>query len=99
MPCPSTGPKTFCTGPNFLYWTKICLDICLCQTKREFVFSFSDSTKFLGVALNAKEFLVRHKIFGQAQNSLEPVEGQGISFLPSYKRINDIKTSSPNLSL
>ena len=31
-----------------------------------------------GVALNAVQFLVWHKIFGPAQNILGPVEGQGI---------------------
>ena len=86
MPCPSTNPKIVCAGPNFLCQTKIYLDIVpvpnfLCQTKRLFLFSkfsFSTGTVFFGVALNAKEFMVRHKIFEPAQNILGPVEGQGI---------------------
>ena len=40
---------------------------------------FSTGTKNFGVALNAIQFLVLHKIFGPAQNILGHVEGQGIS--------------------
>ena len=32
MPCPSTGPKMFCAGPNFLCLTKIILILCPSQT-------------------------------------------------------------------
>jgi hypothetical protein len=86
MPCPSTGPKIVCAGPNFLCQTKIYLDILpvpnfWCQTKRLFVLSkshFSAGTKSFGVALNAIQFLVLHKIFGLAQNIWGLVEGQGV---------------------
>ena len=55
----------------------------LCQTKRWFAFSkfnFSADTSNFGVARNAIQFLVWHKIFGPAQNILGPV-GQGIKTL------------------
>ena len=67
--------------------TKIYLQIVvvtkfLCQTKRWFAFSkigFCADTKVFEEALNAVKFLGRLKKFGQAQNILGPVKGQGIS--------------------
>ena len=87
MPCPFIGPKIVCAGPIVLCRTKIYLHIVpvpnfLCQTKRWFIFSkfhFSAGTKLFGVALNAIQFLILHKIFGPAQNILGLVEGQGLS--------------------
>ena len=84
MPCPFTGPKMFWACTNFLCQTKNLFTFCgshkhfvpdkkliciqqnwfLCQQKR-----FWRGTKFLGWL----------KIFGQAQNVLGPVKGQGIS--------------------
>ena len=70
MPCPFTGPKMFCTGPNFLR-----------QPKN--LTSFSASSKNFvpaqrTILLNANHLFVLHKMFGQAQNILGPVKGQGI---------------------
>ena len=81
MPCPFTGPKTFCSGPNFLS-----------QPKNLIAFSASSKTFVPAqkpILLNAdhllfwhkmfvNKFLVRHKKFGLAQNILGPVKGQGI---------------------
>ena len=72
MPCPFTGPKLFCDGPNFLS-----------QPKN--LTAFSASTKpFVParkpILLNANHLFVWHKKFGPAQNILRPVEGQGNSF-------------------
>ena len=44
------------------------------------------------MALNATEFLVRHKIFGPSQHILGPVEGQGTSFPQSFV----VSISTPN---
>ena len=87
MPCPSTGPKIVCDGPNVMCQNKIYLDIepfpnFLRQTKKLFAFSkfiFSGSVIFFGVAPNAIQFLVWLKIFGPVQNILGPVKGQGIN--------------------
>ena len=74
MPCPSTGPKMFRSGPNFLS-----------QSKNVIVFSATSKTKFIewkssfGLAQNVYQFLVQSKKFGPARNILGPVEGQGIS--------------------
>ena len=73
-PCPSTGPKIVCDGPNVMCQNKIYLDIepfpnFLCQTKKWFAFSkfiFSGRANFFGVALNAIQFLVWPKKFGLA---------------------------------
>ena len=40
---------------------------------------FLSGTKCLWLAQYVNKFLVRHKIFGLAQNILRPVKGQGIS--------------------
>jgi hypothetical protein len=87
MPCPSTGPKLFWAGPNFMARPKIYIHFVpvpniLCPTKRWFPFSkfgFCAGTKVFEEALNAIEFLNLLKKFGPAQKSLGPVEGQGIS--------------------
>ena len=39
---------------------------------------FWSGTKSLGTGQDGNQFLVRHKIFGPAQNILGPVKGQGI---------------------
>ena len=64
MPCPFTGHKMFCAGPNFCARPKIYLRIVavtniLCQTKRWFAFSkivFCVGTKVFEEALNAVKF-------------------------------------------
>ena len=70
MPCPFTGPKMFCAGPNVLS-----------QSKDLIAFSASSKT-FVPpqkpILLNANDFLVRHKKFEPAQKILGPVKGQGI---------------------
>ena len=79
MPCPFTGPRMFCAGPNFCARPKIYLHIVavtniLCQTKRWFAFSkigFYAGTKDFEEALNAVKFLGWLKKFGPAQNTLE----------------------------
>ena len=89
MPCPFTGPKMFCAGPNVLCLTKNLFTYCGSQKnfvpdQRWFAFSkigFCASTKIFEEALNAFKFLGRHKTFGPAQNILGPVKGQGMSFL------------------
>ena len=89
MPCPFTGRKMFCAGPNVL-----------CQTKNLFTYCASHNhfvpdkkmiciqwnwflcwTKAFEEALNAINFLEWLKTFGPAQNILEPVKGQGITCL------------------
>ena len=71
MPCPFTGPKMYCAGPNFLS-----------QPKN--LTAFSASSKTFGpvqktILLNANHLFVWHKKFGPAQNILGPVKGHGIS--------------------
>ena len=87
MPCPFTGHKIFCAGPNILS-----------QPKNLTAFSASLKTFVLAqkpILLNANHlfvwpkclllpqyvnrFLVWHKKFGPAQKILGPVQGQGIS--------------------
>ena len=68
MPCPFTGPKMFCAGPNFLSHPKN-------------LTAFSDSSKTFVPAqnlLDANHLFVWHKKFGPAQNILGPVKGQGL---------------------
>ena len=55
MPCPSTGPKMFCAGPNFLS-----------QPKNLTAFSASSKTFVLAqktILLNANHLFVWHKMF------------------------------------
>ena len=71
MPCPFTGPKMFCAGPNFLS-----------QPKNLTAFSASSKTFVPAqkpILLNANHLFVWHKKFEPAQNILGPVKGQGIS--------------------
>ena len=71
MPCPFTGPKMFCAGPNFLS-----------QPKNLTAFSASSKTFVPAkkpILLNVNKCLVQHKKWGPTQNILEPVKGQGIS--------------------
>ena len=81
MPCPFTGPKMFCAGPNFLG-----------QPKNLTAFSASSKSfvpaqkpillnaNHLFVWLqNVNKFFVWRKKFGPAKNILGPVKGQGIS--------------------
>ena len=76
MLCPFTGPKTFCTGPNFLSQPKNL------SAFRAFSKTFVPTQK--PILLNANHRLVWHKKFEPAQNTLGvlgPVKGQGISLL------------------
>ena len=81
--------QMFWAGPNLLCQPKIYLPIVavtniLWQTKRWFEFSkivFCASTTVFKEALNSVKFLGWLKKFGPAQNILEAVKGQGISFL------------------
>ena len=76
MPCPSTGLKNFCAGPNVLGQTKKCIvfsatPILLCLDKNiiyEMEIIFWSATNFF------------------ALNILGPVEGQGI-----YEFLDDVK--------
>ena len=59
MPCPFTGHKMFCAGPNFLCRTKL-----NCASHKHFVrdqkmicIGFCAGTKFFVEALNAVKFL------------------------------------------
>ena len=101
MPCPFTGPKMFCAGPNFLS-----------QPKNLTAFSASSKTFVSAqkpILLNANHFLsgtkcfwlpqyvnkslVWHKKFVPAQNILGPVKGQGIS---TIKRKRNLTTNFAN---
>ena len=92
MPCPFTGPKMFCAGPNFLsqpqkiiyIW---CQSQTFCARQKDDLHSvklfFCARTKVFEEALNAVKCLGWLKKFGPAQNILGPVKGQGISnYLP-----------------
>ena len=86
MPCPSTGPKIFWAGPNFLCQTKNTFTYCgshkhFVPDKKGFAFSkivFCARTKVFEEALNAVKFLGWLKKIGPAQKILGPVKGQGI---------------------
>ena len=76
-------PKYFCVRPK-IHLQIVPVTNILCQSKRWFEFSkigFCASTKFFEEALNAVKFVDWLKIFGPAQNVLEPVKGQVISLL------------------
>ena len=85
MPCPFTGPKMFCAGPNFLS-----------QPKKLTAFS-ATSKPFVPaqkpIWLNANKFLVWHKKYGPGQNSLGPVKGQGNSLIEKTTESNSCQTS------
>ena len=93
MPCPFTGTKMFCAGPNAL-------------SQPENLTAFSASSKTFVPAqkptlLNANylfvwhkmfvtsticnKFLVLHKKCGPTQNILGPVKGQGIKVLKCFQ--------------
>ena len=74
MPCPFTGPKMFCAGPNFLSQPKK-----LTAYSKPFVLAQKP------ILLNTNHLLVWHKKFGPAQNILEPVKGQGITVCSTLK--------------
>ena len=78
---PSTDPKTFWAGTNFLGQTKKFIYI-LCHSQAFFAapfskFGFCAGTKVFQEAPNAIKFLNWLKKFGPVQNILGPVEGQG----------------------
>ena len=78
MPCPFTGPKMFCAGPNYLS-----------QPKNLTAFSGSSKTLVPAqetILLNTNHRLVWHKKFDPAQKFLGPVKGQGIRFWPKEKK-------------
>ena len=81
MPCPSTGSKMFSAGTNFLSQSKT-FKIAISAPSKTFV--PTKKTKFtewkIDMVQNVHQFLVRRKIFGPAQNILEPVEGRGIRY-------------------
>ena len=71
MPCPFTGPKMFCAGPNFL-----------CQTKNLFTYILWQSQTFCArqkidlhsvklVFVQAQKFLKRHSNFWAGTKFLE----------------------------
>ena len=71
MPCPSTGPKMFCAGPNF-------------SSQFKNLIAFSAYSKTFALAQkpnlqNGNHLLVWHKMNIKFQNVLEPLEGRGIS--------------------
>ena len=80
MPCPFTGPKMFCAGPNVLCQTKNLFTYCgshkhFVPDKKMFAFSkigFYAGTKGFEEALNAFKFLGWLNKFGPAQNILGP---------------------------
>ena len=92
LPCPFTGRKMFCAGPNFLS-----------QPKNLTAFSASSKTFVPAqkpILLNANHLFVWHKMFvtatifkyifglakkfGPALNILGPIKGQGIRLLNMY---------------
>ena len=75
MPCPFTGLKMFCAGPNSLS-----------QPKTLTAFSASSKTYVPAqktILLNANHLFVWHQKFEPAQNILGPIKEQGISELKS----------------
>ena len=87
MPCPFTGPKSFCAGSNFLSQPKNLTaliasskifvpaqKIILLNANHLFVWH-----KMFVTTTICKKKLVWHKKFGPVQNILGPVKGQGIN--------------------
>ena len=71
MPCPITGRKMFCAGPNFF------------SQPKNLTASSASSKTFVPtqkpILLNTNHlFVVWHKKCGVAQNILGPVKGKGI---------------------
>ena len=83
----SQVPKFFVPVQTFSASPKIWLDLVplqnlLCRHKKQFYWMqiiFYPSPKFLWLPQYVKKFLVWHKKFGPAQNSLGPVKRQGIN--------------------
>ena len=96
MPCPFTGPKMFCAGPNILSSPNIWLHLVplqnlLCRHKNQFYWMqiiFLSGTKCLWLPQYVNKFLVWHKKFGPAQNILGPVKGQGITNMKTKMEIS-----------
>ena len=90
MPCPFTGPKMFCAGPNVLCQTKNLFTYCgshkhFVPDKKMFAFSkigFCAGTKGFEEALNAVKFLGWLNKFGPAQNILGPRFKKKIIYFP-----------------
>ena len=85
MPCPFTGPKMFCAGPNFLSQPKnltaySASSLVLAQKPilLNANYLFFSGTKCLELTQYVNKCLVWHKKFGPAQNILGPLKGQGI---------------------
>ena len=78
MPCPFTGPKMFCAGPNFLIQPKNLT--AFSASSKPFVPAQKPTECKLSFCLAqyVNKVLVWHKKFGPAQNILGPVKGQGI---------------------
>ena len=90
MPCPFTGPKMFCTGPNFMSQPKNLTAFSaslktfvpaqkpiLLNTNNLFV----SQKMFKTTTVYVNKSFVWHKKFGTAQNILGPVKGQGIRLM------------------
>ena len=85
MPCPFTGPKKFCNGPNGMLDQKFIYILWQSQTffsiQKDDLHSvkivFCACTKGFEEALNVTKFLAWLKKFGPAQNILGPEKGQG----------------------
>ena len=86
MPCPLTGPKMFCAGPNILSQPKNLT--AFSASSKPFVSAqkpillnanhlFVWKKKCLWLAQYVNKFLGWLKKFGPAQNILGPVKGQG----------------------
>ena len=86
LSCPSTGPKIFCAGTNFLRWKKNWIESS--AAPKSFIpaqkLNLSNGNHLLvcqkkfGAAIIRKSW---HKKFGPAQNILGPVEGRGTNLL------------------
>ena len=71
----------------------------LCQHKKQFYWMqiiFWSGAKCLWLSQYVNKFLVRHKIFGPVQNILEPVKGQGITYLLRVTQYKSV-TMTPDL--
>ena len=98
MPCPFTGPKNFWAGPNFLCHSKNLFTYCgsqnhFCSRQTDNLHSvklvFVPVQMFLKKHyLNAVKFLGQLKKFGQAQNILGNVKGQGIDAQQNFSMRN-----------
>ena len=73
MPCPFTGPKMFCAGPNFLSQPKNLTAFLVPPL------NLLSQQKCMWLSQYINKFLVWHKKCGLAQNILGLVKGQGIN--------------------